>query len=203
MQRPQRRLGKCKAHRLHVGPGGRAGRGDGGRQYAVGKESVLGNERSPQSSPASAESAGRDGPIYRHLFDGAVGHTRDTGTAPWWGLPRAQGQAPQRRRRARTRPPWSTRPPPTPRNATAVWTSPASRIVSTLINAVLSPFANSAPTAPVQSPAALTLLAFARRDFEQANFMPSTTVNPLAGQISNGLVTRRRRQHVGRHEFSG
>jgi hypothetical protein len=38
--------------------------------------------------------------------------------------------------------------------------------VSTVVNAVLSPFANSAPTAPVQSPAAWTLLAFARREFE-------------------------------------
>jgi hypothetical protein len=46
--------------------------------------------------------------------------------------------------------------------------------VSTVINAVLSPFANSAPTAPVQSPAAWTLLAFARREFE-----PST--NGLVG----------------------
>jgi hypothetical protein len=57
-----------------------------------------------------------------------------------------------------------------------------------VINAVLSPFANSAPTAPVQSPAAWTLLAFARREFEQA-LTPSTAVNPLAGQITNGLVT--------------
>lgn len=65
---------------------------------------------------------------------------------------------------------------------------PSSGLVSTLINAVLSPFANSAPTAPVQSPAAWTLLAFARRDFEQALSMPSTTVNPLAGQTTNGLV---------------
>jgi hypothetical protein len=66
---------------------------------------------------------------------------------------------------------------------------PVSRTVSTLINAVLSPFANSAPTVPVQPPAALTLLAFARREFEQAFSTPSTTVNPLAGQITNGLVS--------------
>ena len=64
-----------------------------------------------------------------------------------------------------------------------------SRIVSTLINAVLSPFAKNSPTVPVQSPAALTLLAFARREFEPAFFSPSTTVNRLAGQITNGLVT--------------
>jgi hypothetical protein len=66
---------------------------------------------------------------------------------------------------------------------------PVSRLVSTLINTVLSPFANSAPTAPVQPPAAWTLLAFVRREFEQAFSIPSTTVNPLAGQITNGLVS--------------
>ncbi len=66
---------------------------------------------------------------------------------------------------------------------------PVSRIVSTLIDTVLSPFANHAPTAPVQSPADFTLLAFARREFEQAVSTPSTRVNPPAGQITNGLVT--------------
>ncbi|HEY6648093.1 MAG TPA: hypothetical protein VI217_13475 [Mycobacterium sp.] len=45
-----------------------------------------------------------------------------------------------------------------------------------VINAVLSPIANTAPTAPVQSPAEWTLLAFARREFEQAS-TPSTVVN--------------------------
>ena len=68
-------------------------------------------------------------------------------------------------------------------------TDPVSRIVSTLINAVLSPFAKSAPTVPAQSPADLTLLAFARREFEPAVLSPSTTVDPLAGHITNGLVT--------------
>jgi hypothetical protein len=53
---------------------------------------------------------------------------------------------------------------------------PLSRLVSMVINAVLSPFANTAPTAPVQSPAEWTLLAFARREFEQAS-TPSTVVN--------------------------
>jgi hypothetical protein len=66
---------------------------------------------------------------------------------------------------------------------------PVSRIVSTLIDTVLSPFANHAPTAPVQSPADFILLAFARREFEQAVSTPSTRVNPPAGQITNGLVT--------------
>ena len=83
---------------------------------------------------------------------------------------------------AMRRPPASMVITPTPAD-------PVSRIVSTLINAVLSPFANSAPTAPVQAPAALTLLAFARREFGQAFSIPSTTVNPRAGHITNGLVT--------------
>jgi hypothetical protein len=48
-----------------------------------------------------------------------------------------------------------------------------------VINAVLSPFANSAPTAPAQSPAAWTLLAFARREFEPIN-------NGLVGGTSEG-----------------
>jgi hypothetical protein len=66
---------------------------------------------------------------------------------------------------------------------------PLRHLVTTLINAVLSPFANSAPTTPVQLPAAWTLLAFARREFGQASAIPSTTVNPLAGQTTTGLVT--------------
>jgi hypothetical protein len=52
---------------------------------------------------------------------------------------------------------------------------PVSRIVVTLINAVLSPFANRGPTAPVQSPADFTLLAFARREFDHTR-TPSTAV---------------------------
>jgi hypothetical protein len=60
---------------------------------------------------------------------------------------------------------------------------PVSRIVLTVINAVLSPFANRAPTAPVHSPADFTLLAFARREFE-----PSKTVNPPAGQVTSSVA---------------
>jgi hypothetical protein len=93
---------------------------------------------------------------------------------------------------AATGPSTAAAPVVPPRAASMVVTptvDPVSRIMSTLINAVLSPFANSAPTAPVPPPAALTLLAFARREFEQAFPTPSTTVNPLAGQITNGLVS--------------
>jgi hypothetical protein len=80
-----------------------------------------------------------------------------------------------------------------PRPASIVITPPpadsVSRIVSTLIDTVLSPFANHAPIAPAQPPAAWTLLAFARREFGQPSSSTSTIVNPLAGQITNGLVT--------------
>lgn len=65
---------------------------------------------------------------------------------------------------------------------------PVSRLVSTLIDADLSPFADSAPTAPVESPAEWTLLAFARREFEQA-LTRSTTFTPPPSRITNGLVT--------------
>ena len=80
---------------------------------------------------------------------------------------------------------------------------PVSRIVSTLIDTVLSPFANHAPTAPVQSPADFTLLAFARREFEQAVSTPSTRVNPPAGQSHQRARLRHRRKYAGSHEFSG
>jgi hypothetical protein len=60
---------------------------------------------------------------------------------------------------------------------------PVSRIVVTLVNAVLSPFVNRGPTAPAQSPADFTLLAFARREFE-----PSTTANPPASQVTSSVA---------------
>jgi hypothetical protein len=65
--------------------------------------------------------------------------------------------------------------PPAFKVSTPTAVDPVSHIVSTLISTVLSPFAGSAPTAPVQNPAAFTLLAFARREFE-----PSTMVNQPA-----------------------
>lgn len=79
--------------------------------------------------------------------------------------------------------------PPASMIITPTPATPVSGLVSTLINAVLSPFANNAPTSPVQQPALFTLLAFARREFEQAFSIPSATINPLAGQIANGLAT--------------
>jgi hypothetical protein len=78
-----------------------------------------------------------------------------------------------------------------PRLASVVVTptaEPVSHLVSTLINAVLSPFANRAPSAPAQEPGAWTMLAFARREFGQTSSIRSTTVKPL-GQVTNGLVS--------------
>ncbi len=61
--------------------------------------------------------------------------------------------------------------------------------VATLVGAVLSPSANNAPTMPVEPPALWTVLAFARREFERTFVTESPTVTPLAGQITNGLLT--------------
>jgi acetyl esterase/lipase len=65
----------------------------------------------------------------------------------------------------------------------------ASGMVASLVNAVLNPFAAGAPAAPVEPPTMWTLLAFVRREFEPTVSNESPTVNPLAGQITNGLVT--------------
>ena len=62
-------------------------------------------------------------------------------------------------------------------------------MVASLVNAVLNPFAAGAPAAPVEPPTMWTLLAFVRREFEPTVSNESPTVNPLAGQIANGLVT--------------
>jgi hypothetical protein len=72
------------------------------------------------------------------------------------------------------------------RTSVGIATSPADpvpRIVSTVVNAVLSPFAGSAPSEPGQTPAAFTLLAFARREFE-----PSTTVDQPAAAVTTSAV---------------
>lgn len=65
----------------------------------------------------------------------------------------------------------------------------ASGMVASVVNAVLNPFAAGAPVAPVEPPTMWTLLAFGRREFEPTVSNESPTVNPLAGQITNGLVT--------------
>jgi len=65
----------------------------------------------------------------------------------------------------------------------------ASGMVASLGNAVVNPFAAGAPGAPVEPPTMWTLLAFVRRKFEPTVSNESPTVNPLAGQITNGLVT--------------
>jgi triacylglycerol lipase len=65
----------------------------------------------------------------------------------------------------------------------------ASGMVASLVNAVLNPFAVGAPVAPVEPPTMWTLLAFVRREFEPTVSTESPTVNPLAGQSTNGLIT--------------
>ena len=65
----------------------------------------------------------------------------------------------------------------------------ASGMVASVVNAVLNPFAAGAPAAPVEPPTMWTLLAFVRREFEPTVSNEAPTVNPLAGQITNGLVT--------------
>jgi acetyl esterase/lipase len=63
----------------------------------------------------------------------------------------------------------------------------AETMVASVVNAVLSPLAAGAPAAPVEAPTTWTLLAFARREFDPTVW--SQRVNPLAGHITNGLVT--------------
>ena len=60
-------------------------------------------------------------------------------------------------------------------------------MVASFVNAVLRPFAAGAPAAPVEPPTMWTLLAVVRREFERT--VQSPTVNQLAGQTTNGLVT--------------
>src|SRR6202171_2698133 len=62
-------------------------------------------------------------------------------------------------------------------------------MVASLVNAVLNPYAAGAPVAPVEPPTMWRLLAFVRREFEPTVSNESPTGNPLAGQITNGLVT--------------
>ena len=62
-------------------------------------------------------------------------------------------------------------------------------IVSSVVDAVLSPFASgTAPGEPAQTPALWTLAAFARREIDQAFSNPQPTISPMAGSTSNGLV---------------
>ncbi|RWA21144.1 hypothetical protein MELE44368_17215 [Mycolicibacterium elephantis DSM 44368] len=65
----------------------------------------------------------------------------------------------------------------------------ASGTVTSLVNAVLNPFAADAPATPVEPPMMWTLLAFVRREVEPTASNESPIVNPLAGQITTGLVT--------------
>jgi acetyl esterase/lipase len=85
----------------------------------------------------------------------------------------------------------SESPKPTTATTTA-FTDPAETVVemvSSVVGAVLSPFAaTTTPGEPAQTPALWTLAAFARREFEQAFSNPQATVNPMAGLMTNGLA---------------
>ena len=84
----------------------------------------------------------------------------------------------------------ATEPAMTPPRTASRVTAPADRVsgvVSTLINAALSP-SKGAPTSPAEPPAALALLAFARREFEQAMLIPTRIVNRPAGQVTSAAV---------------
>lgn len=84
-----------------------------------------------------------------------------------------------------TRPVAAVTVAPTPKPAVKIPSAdPVSRLVTTVINAVLTPFAGSAPNrSPVQTPADFILMAFARREFE-----PSTTVDRPADTVSTAAV---------------
>ena len=82
---------------------------------------------------------------------------------------------------------------PTTATTTTALTDPAETVVemvSSVVDAVLSPFAaGTTPGEPASTPALWALAAFARREFEQAFSNLQATVNPLPGQVTNGLVT--------------
>ena len=84
----------------------------------------------------------------------------------------------------------SDSPKPTTATTTTPLTDPAETVVemiSGVVDAVLNPIASgTAPGEPAQTPALWTLAAFARREFGRTFLSP--IVNPLAGQVTNGLV---------------
>lgn len=54
---------------------------------------------------------------------------------------------------------------------------------------VLAPLANDAPNAPTEPPTLWTVAAFARRELGQQEVKQAPTVDPLVGEVDNGLVT--------------
>jgi hypothetical protein len=61
--------------------------------------------------------------------------------------------------------------------------------VSTTISTDLTPLIDELPTTPVAVPTLWTLVATVGREYERTTLVESPTVNPLAGQITNGLLT--------------
>jgi nucleoside phosphorylase len=65
------------------------------------------------------------------------------------------------------------------------------RVASSLLNAILSPFAaTGAPGAPAETPSIWSLFAFARREFETAFTAPSLTDKPVDAQTSSQTEQR-------------
>jgi nucleoside phosphorylase len=76
-------------------------------------------------------------------------------------------------------------PKPKPQVMTAVTT-----LVSGVVNAILSPFAASTtPAAPAATPSIWSLLAFARREFDNAFTAPSLTDKPVDAQTTSETRT--------------
>jgi beta-galactosidase len=69
------------------------------------------------------------------------------------------------------------RPSPPPSEPVETATSYLTGLVSSVVNAVLSPFATDAPAPPPEAPALWTLLAWVRREF--FNESPTITYNPV------------------------
>jgi triacylglycerol lipase len=67
--------------------------------------------------------------------------------------------------------------------------APPAEIVSTTISTDLTPLIDELPTTPVAVPTLWTLVATVGREYERTTLVESPTVNPLAGQITNGLLT--------------
>jgi triacylglycerol lipase len=83
----------------------------------------------------------------------------------------------------------STQPDPTSTAQPSTASPTSVDVTSTVLATLLAPLANTTPALPVAAPTMRTLLAFSRREFEQAVFNKSPTVNPLSGRITNELVT--------------
>jgi hypothetical protein len=163
--------------------------GDSGKGSSSGESS----QSSPPSAKKSASSATNDAPGHRRRDGSAASttigaSTQSEGTATTTGKPGNDA----RKRDGLTNHPRSdsvltkVNPKPAVINADAAGpTLRESRLNLSTRKAALTsaPSATGAPAAPVPNPAAFTLLAFARREFE-----PSPTVSQPAATVSTSTV---------------